>query len=346
MKRAVPRKILVIHRKGGLGDLLLASAVPAALKDAWPDAEITFHCPAGGEDLLERCPFIDHIQPVPDTGSVFLEQVRSMRSRRYDLGLVLWGTTRDAWLLFLSGVQTRVGNRSKLLYSFMFNRKVKVRTEYNDLRTHWVEVLLDYVRAIGLVPGPPRVTYILQDRDIQEALELLDRRGVGRDELLIGFHIGKGITGQKKEWPVDAFISMARSILDAFPCRLALTGTESEKELIRRMQKGLGEGAVDLCGLTTIATLGGLISQCKVFVCPDSFPMHLAAALNVPTVGIFTLKSDVVERWRPLGERVQIVRPSDVECRDRCIKEQCEDYKCYRQIKPADIASAIDRLMT
>ena len=65
-----------------------------------------------------------------------------------------------------------------------------------------------------------------------------------------------------------------------------------------------------------------------VVIGPDAAPGHIAAALGVPVVAIFAVKSDVVSRWRPWSARSRVVTTAPWVCPKRCVKETCGRFDC------------------
>lgn len=327
--------VLIMHRGGGLGDLLISTCVSRALSKHRPDARIVYLCSETGRELLADCPSVDDVIVAPLAVGAPWELARLIRPGRFDISICLWSTWRDAWAALLAGIPVRVGSSSKLLYSHLHTHRVHVRSEHGDVESHAGEIMLDYLRPLGIEPDLPSPDYRLSE----------SRRRIGGYETLIGFHVGKGMPLDASGWPCDAFLSMARALVEAIPCRLLLTGSASEAPMVDAVARELGDRALNVAGRTSIHELASLISGCVAFVCPDSFPMHLAAALNVPTVGIFALKSDFPMRWRPLCEDYRIVRPREWQCSRRCVKETCPDFACYHSVAPEDLVRAVRELM-
>ena len=94
-----------------------------------------------------------------------------------------------------------------------------------------------------------------------------------------------------------------------------------------------------VAGKTELMTLAALLGRASLVVALDSGPMHVAAALGAPTVGIFALRTDLPDRWAPLGPRVASVRPS-YPCPAWHRKENCPDFACYAALSPAVVVGA------
>jgi ADP-heptose:LPS heptosyltransferase len=75
----------------------------------------------------------------------------------------------------------------------------------------------------------------------------------------------------------------------------------------------------------------------------DSGPMHVAAAVGAPTVGIFALRSDEPQRWAPLGPRTAVVRGT-YPCPRWHRKETCPDFACVRELPQGEVIAAALRL--
>jgi ADP-heptose:LPS heptosyltransferase len=95
----------------------------------------------------------------------------------------------------------------------------------------------------------------------------------------------------------------------------------------------------DVAGKTTMRGFAALARRALVVVALDSGPMHIAAAAGAPTVGIFALRTDLPQRWRPIGPRVAIIEP-DYPCPGSCRKETCRTFACYAALSPERVVAA------
>lgn len=341
--------ILVMKPYGGLGDLLLSTPVMHSLKEEFPRARLTVMAREAFVDVVEGNPKVDRVIPVPADFTRgfknFSRQLSLVREGSYDLALVLWTSAREAYLLTLAGIPLRVGQAGRLMYSFLFTHRVERRSDRGDEESHQVETLLDYVRVLGIEPKNRELDFFIPPQAQAHADSMLEEMGIGRDDFLIGFNCTKGLPVTPGQWPVEKFSSFARSLAGHFGAKMIFTGTNGEKAIVDAVMSGLSGPFYSMAGKTTIKEAAALIRRCRLFVSPDSGPMHIAAALKVPVVGIYGLKGDYPRRWAPYNCPHRIVRLQEIPCQDRCIKETCQRFRCYEAIPDGMVVQAADSLI-
>ncbi len=344
------KRILVVHTGGGLGDVLLSTPVLDALHGAWPEVEIDFLARSGTASVLEEHPAVHHLLRMPQAAPTLGELpswVARLRRGRYQAALVLWSRTALAWMLLLAGIPIRVGQDSRFSYSWLYTHKVRVRSEHGDTSSHWSEILLDYARALGVRPedfGPARPRFLVPNLARNRAEELLGELPPG-DGPIVGLHPSKGLPLPPGRWPVDVFAGWARALHRDLKARLVLTGGPDEVDLVGSVARLAEVDSLNLAGRTDLPTLAAVASRCEVFVCPDSGPMHLAAAMGVPTVGVYALDEDFPQRWAPLAPARRILRPARRSCPAGCRKAICPDFHCYRAVPPEEVVGAVAELL-
>lgn len=343
-----PTRALVVHTGGGLGDVLLSRPVVDTLVENgylvdFLARESTAAALAGHPGI---CDLLTIARKDPGSVAQMKSWARTLRCRGYSLAILLWSTSRWAWTLRWARIPQRVGQDSRLLYSFTFTHPVRVRSEHGDQHSHWTEILLDYPRVLGLAPPQARVEYPVPEQAARQAQALLESADFGRRQgPLLGFHSGKGLPLAPDRWPVAHFASLARELQDRLDARLVLTGGPGEIEIVQAVAAGLGPGFLNLAGQTDLPTLAALAQSCQVFVCPDSGPMHLAAAVGTPVVGIYALDEDFPQRWAPFGVPHRIVRPARPACPPGCSKPTCPNFACYLKVAPASVSQAVQELL-
>jgi ADP-heptose:LPS heptosyltransferase len=130
-----------------------------------------------------------------------------------------------------------------------------------------------------------------------------------------------------------------------------VVGGPEERPLVQELLGLLGqpEWAEDVAGPQPPRRLATLLSGCDLFVGNDSFPMHLAAAVGIPTVAIFGPSN--ADAWGPYmpdaPERACIVRRGDLACMP-CIyrghtlgtPQGCPPRPCLTELSVASVLRA------
>jgi ADP-heptose:LPS heptosyltransferase len=338
------KKALIVHTGGGLGDVLLSGPVIDTLSES--GYEVDFLARTGTSKAIATHPRLRELLVIqgkdPSGPAEMTQWAGLLKERNYSASLLLWSTSRWAWTLYLAGIPTRVGQDSRLLYSFLFTHKVKVRSEHGDETSHWTDILLDYPRRLDLTPSVVSPTFRVKDSDREDARRLLESFDFGpQDGPLIGFHSGKGLPLTSERWPAAHFGLLARTLQSELKARLVLTGGPGEVEIVKQVQRHLNRPFLNLAGQTSIDQLAALQESLDVYVCPDSGPMHLAAAVGTPVVGIYALDEDFPERWAPFGTACRKIRPTRPACPPGCTKPECPNFKCYLKVRPEQVVDAV-----
>jgi ADP-heptose:LPS heptosyltransferase len=123
---------------------------------------------------------------------------------------------------------------------------------------------------------------------------------------------------------------------------IVLTGTPGEAELVAGLARRMRAPAIDLCGRTTLWTLGALLERAEFVLCNDTGISHVAAALARPSV-VVSSGSDV-SRWAPLHRGLHEVLWRDVPCRPCSHADcPCAAHDCAEAVTVDDVLAAVRR---
>lgn len=324
-------RALVISAGGGIGDALLATPVARALASRF--AHVDMLVLASQRDTVAHAPAVGKV--LVDEGSL-LSMAAALRDGRYAAAITTWATLRTTLLPLLAGIPVRVG-QARRLYSPLFTRRVTIRSELGDRTTHWTEVLLDYARALGC-NGAAQPQFEVAPGDVEQARAVLADVGARRFVIL---HPTRGISHARDRWPREGFVALARALASRCEATVLVSGSLPDAPIADEIAGA--SGARSIAGRTAIGTFAALAQEAVAVVAMDSGPMHVAAAVGAPTVGVFALRSDEPGRWAPLGPRAAAVRGT-YPCPVAHRKETCPDFPCVRDLPAAEILAAVDRL--
>jgi ADP-heptose:LPS heptosyltransferase len=205
-----------------------------------------------------------------------------------------------------------------------------------------VQDYLDFVLAVG-APAPfssPRLTASGETRE--RAAAWLAQHGVGPGETT--FVLGVGGGNDRKRWPLACYFELEQR-LAAHGRSIYFCGPR-ETELLSQLQEAPASdarpGARLVAARLPLDLVKGIVAGACLAVCNDHAMMHIAAALQVPTVGVF-LASDPVE-WFPYPPPSRHVVGPPLPCRP-CYTESCDHWSCNDPSLPGRVQALVEELM-
>ncbi|MDX9758366.1 MAG: glycosyltransferase family 9 protein [Bacteroidota bacterium] len=318
------RRILVI-RPDRIGDVVLATPVIRALRQAFPSAFLAAMVRPATEPVLRGNPHLDEIL-IDDPEGVhagrrgFFDRRRALRLRRFDTALMLLPTERHAWMTALAGIRTRIGVGTKLYQVLTCTRGVS-RRKYIPLR-HEADYCLDLVRALGVTtPGSAaedlRTEVFLSEEERAMARERLRSAGRDTSRALVSVHPESGHSAPN--WTLPMYRDFVVALREHIPEAQVLIPASPGNAEVRTLFGDLPADGIVLPESGDLRFLMGMIAEARVVVSASTGPMHLAAALGIPTVSLFcplTACSPVL--WGPQGNHAVTLLPPDEYCRTQC----------------------------
>ena len=145
-----------------------------------------------------------------------------------------------------------------------------------------------------------------------------------------------------KAWPADRFAAIG-AFFAKEGYQVVLVGSEDEKNVAQEVIRVAKEAIINLVGKTSIRELGALMRACALFIGNDAGPMHMAAAVGCPVVGLFGPTDPMV--WGPRGKNVQTIYKG-LDCRE-CFHPGCQrgEMSCMKLIGVEEVLEAAKVLM-
>ena len=311
-----PRRVLLL-RLERIGDLLMTLDAIRAVRARAPAAEIRLVVGSWNAALARLVPAVDRVESI-DAPWLSQEGTRSSprevaarilqwRRHDFDLAINFEPDVRGNALLAAGGARRRIGYATGggggfLTGALRYDRGVHAAA--NALRL--VERALPAGRASSGAGPPLRIP---ADAETRAARRLASHAGRGP---LIGVNPGAGRA--VKEWPAAYFAAAAAALAESEDATIVLLGSASDAAATAGVRAALPRGVrlIDLAGGAPLVDLAAVLRRLALLVTPDTGPMHLAAAVGTPVVGIFG-PSDPV-RYAPLSPRAAVVH-ADLWCR-------------------------------
>lgn len=267
----------------GLGDVVHGLPVVNAIKRHWPDAHITWVVEPMPSGILRPHPSVDDVIVFhKKNGLDGVRQLRrEMRGRQFDITLNFNTYFKSIWGTWFSGARRRIGFNRPLArdgVSFFANEYTPRTT-----RAHTQDMFLEFLDVLGVPRGEMQwlIPITEQERLDQEAFfgPLQDKRIIG----VVGATANKA-----KDWPAERYPALVDALAERFDAHVVLLGGPGERE------QAVARNAVEnarikpVWGLAdSIRRLVWTINGCSIIVAPDTGPVHIARALEVPVVGLY-----------------------------------------------------------
>jgi ADP-heptose:LPS heptosyltransferase len=318
--------ILVIKLRA-IGDVVLSTAVLPNLRRAYPDSPIHFLTERSGKEVLSGHRGVDRIvvQP-PDPwvpGGAWWRAfgfLRWLRKQRYGLVIDLFGNPRSAFLTRFTGARIRAGYDFRGR-RFAYNRRIPPRGD----RVHEVEFNLDALRRLDIPVSEARPCFPFSAADAASVGTWLRANRLDGKPLAAIHPWG---SWPAKRWGTARFAELARALVRRFGANVVVLWGPGEKEHAETVRDAAGD-PVRLAPPMTLKELGALLSKCDLVVANDSGPMHIAAAVGAPTVGLFG-----PTRWQlqgPYGASHAAAYSPDVDCLG-CNRMECRNMACMERL--------------
>lgn len=263
---------------------------------------------------------------------VVLERGHEAAQLKGDIGILLPNSFRSAWLVKRAGVKERWGYRSD------FRRVLLTRGIARPRRkVSFPEYYSNLVRALDVPTGPLTARLDPPPSTIGAARKLLEDRGWTGARALVGIAPGAAF-GHAKRWLPQRFADVSRMVSSQSGAQCVILGRSEDRDAVGNID------GIDLVGQTDLTMLMGVVAHCRALIANDSGALHLAAALGVPTIGLY---GPTDERYsKPIGreesqaERI-IALSGDVFCRP-CFLADCPiDHRCMKRISSERVYSAV-----
>lgn len=295
-------KKIAVLRANALGDFIVTLPALQALRATYPQAELVLlGKPWHQEFLVKGRTPVDRVIVVPVKKGIRNEADRAentsdvksffekMRGEQFDIAISFqgYGISANPFLKQL-GAKLTVGSWTK---------EAEKPDRFIEYYYYQHEVLryLEVVKLVGAVTTASEPRLSILDADKKEITQLKNYLG-GRPYVLIN----PVANDNRRMWPWENYIALG----DAFRKRnleVIFTGSEADRMIADTIINSMHQSAINACGVS-IGGLAALASSATVMVSPDTGPLHVAQAVQCPTVGIYWAPN--VINWAPLNRRI------------------------------------------
>jgi len=310
------KKILVIRQHNQFGDMLAGVSLFRALKEKYPESQVTLIASPDNYYGVTKNKFIDRLI-VFDKRKIFNPEYFSTFSKILREGFDAVIVPVTVSVSFTSNLIARLSN-SKIRIgpksldgvinesSFVYDRRVDIDwRKYPD--SNVAEHILEVVKPFGISTDDFSSEISLDETDITFAKDFLSEINYDKKSYLIGLHIGAG--KPQNRWSLQKYIELIEKLNSNYNCVFYLTGSDSDKNELDFVTSNT---KVQLHKFLNkeIPQVAALISLLYLFITNDTGIMHVAGTTGTPQISLFGSTNPF--NWAPCGTNKLFIRKSDL----------------------------------
>lgn len=321
----------LVTRIDRIGDVVLSTPLPREIKKYDPDSFVAVLVKNYTKDIYLNNPYVDLIITYDDENGnqkPFMSLRRELMQQSFYYAFMLLPNKRLNYLLFTTGINYRVGVGHKLYQFLTFTRYVN-RKKYNPLR-HEADYCLDMLRKIGIKTND-YTPEIFLTKEEKESAKTFRSEVIQKGQKIIGINVSSG--NSAPNFPVSEYRRLIFLLKENPNYKIAIIDNiipkevdEIENVIYPNRNNSLRKSIINL-------------SAFDLVISNSTGPMHIAAALKVPTVSLFCpLTACSPKLWGPLGNQAEIILPTESYCATQCPNDpkKC-DYSKEGGLRAEDI---------
>jgi heptosyltransferase-2 len=340
---------IVVRVPNWVGDVVMATPALRAIRDKWPNSEITAFCLPTGEKILRGSPRIDRFDVYHRNGKdggLFGRgrAIRRLKKHGYDLGILMPNSFSSGWLFWRAGIKKRVGT----VYG---GRKFMITDPFfpemdgpHRVPKTMVEHYFDLLETLDVPRGSPKLELFETEEGRQESNEVLGALGVEEDDRLVAIVPGASF-GISKLWKSDRFAAVADHLQRKHGLKPLLLGGPGEEAILHEITKAMETEPLstgdDPLGLDALKTA---VKRCSLMIATDAGPRHYGVAFDLPIV---TMLGPTDPRYSNSNlEKTTVLRIDDLEC-SPCHLKTCPltHHGCMTWIETDQVIAAAEDLL-
>jgi lipopolysaccharide heptosyltransferase I len=320
-------KVLIV-RLSAIGDVIQGIPCLVALKESFPDWEISWLVEETSAPLLEGHPYLKKLfvlkrkwrkqeRSLTQTASGcsnFFQTWKQIRQEKFDISIDLQGLLKSGLWTFLSAASRRIGHNKTREFAHCFlNEYVSDRPVF-DPHFPLIDRYLEPAKYLGA--DLSKAHYLLPAAS-SESRDQVDKLLLPCNNALPKIAFCPWSAWETKNWSIDRWIELGKELCSKF--QILIIGAQSDGAVAKNLERQI-PGSINLTGRTSLPVLAEIFRRCTIVVGPDSGPVHLANATGVPKI-LMLFGSTSWQRSGPWGKQHRTIS-KNLECQP-CFERVC-----------------------
>lgn len=310
------KNILIVRQHNQLGDLLAGVSLLRAIKEKYPQSQITIILSKENYKGLLKSRFVNELFVFDKTklfNPFYLLRFLKLLRKKYDAVFVPVTVSisfTSNLIARLSDSAVRVGPKSldgRVNDSqFFFDRRIEIDWRKHP-DSHVSDRILDLVRPFGINTKDFSSEINFDEKDLSLAKSFLSEIIKHNLSVVIGLHVGAG--KPQNRWSLNKYIQLIEMLNKNFSCTFFLTGSNADDEELNYVIQN-SKIQLPVFKNKEITQVAALISFADLFITNDTGTMHIAGSTKTPQISLFGPTNPF--NWAPIGSNKYFIRKSDL----------------------------------
>lgn len=341
-RESLERQHILVIKMSAMGDVILSIPSLKALRARYPAAVIKVLVGLRAREALSGCPYIDDVIVCDLRGKHrgypgLWRLGKTLRAECFDTVIDLQNNRASHLLAYLSLAPWRYGYANGK-WSFFLNRSQKDDAPFLDPLEHQFRTL----RLAGVKPAEKVLELWPSTYDDAQVDAFLTANWIKPGQDLVGIQVRASSRWYSKNWPPSSIAHLCDRLARELRVRAVLTGAKEDAAVAAHIMKLTRSKPINAVGRTDLLELASLLRRFKVFITPDSAPLHVACAMKVPFIALFG-PTDPRRHLVPSSSGEVLCRKEEFPCCP-CYKPVCpRTATCMKRISVDDVFAAVKR---
>lgn len=347
------RNILCV-RLDNIGDVIMSAPAIKALKDD-TGAQITLLTSASATSVTKMMPYIDNTisynadwvkHEGSGSTSGFRDLISELKQKNFDGAIIFSVYSQNPMpsflLTWLAEIPLRAGYCRENPYHLL-THWIPDKEPYSFIQ-HQVKRDLNLVRRIGFSIRNDSI--VLQTAITQKEVYLKLKEETPEQCQCIILH--PGVSENKRKYPLDHWISIARLITSKYSNQVFITGSSAEIDMCQQIAEAVGERCKSIAGVLSLEEFYGLIKHSALVVSVNTSVAHLAAGAQTSAIILYALTNPQHPPWKGKGFVVPYSISVDEQSKNEVIRFTSEKYFRHATAipSPEEVMTYIERVLS
>ncbi len=274
----------LITRLSAIGDCILTMPLAVALREAFPRALIAWAVEGVAGTMIERHGAVDLAIRLPRRFARWPRTLwrlrQQLRSLKFDVAIDPQSLTKSSIVAWLSGARRRIGFSRPVgreISPWLNNELVACRSR------HVVDRYLELLGPLDAAAGPVRFDFPRDETSEAKIRMAIANLGLGSRFAVLN----PGAGWESKRWPAQRFAAVASELDRRWRLPSLVVWAGPQERVWADQIVAAASKAAFLAPPTTLLELAEVLRMAELFVGSDTGPLHMAAAVGTPCVGIY-----------------------------------------------------------